>query len=82
MFTVVDTPGFGDSDKEDSVLIDEMMAVLKGSIKSASVLLLVLDGNQVTKSAFVHFVFFAWINCLDFGFSSLISKQYFTKQDV
>jgi hypothetical protein len=44
---VVDTPGFGDSDKEDSVLIDEMMTVLKGSIKSASALMLVLDGNQV-----------------------------------
>ena len=28
-------------------LIDEMMGVLKGSIKSANVLLLVLDGNQV-----------------------------------
>ena len=46
---MVDTPGFGDSDKEDSVLIDEMMTVLKGSIKSASALLLVLDGNQVNR---------------------------------
>ena len=45
--TVVDTPGFGDSDKEDSVLIDEMMGVLKNTIKSASVLFIVLDGNQV-----------------------------------
>ena len=45
--TVVDIPGFGDSDKEDSVLIDEMMGVLKNTIKSASVLFIVLDGNQV-----------------------------------
>ena len=30
-----------------AVLIDEMMGVLKGRIKSASVLLLILDGNQV-----------------------------------
>ena len=29
------------------VLIDEMMEVLKGTIKSANILLLVLDGNQV-----------------------------------
>ena len=45
--TIVDTPGFGDSDKEDSVLIDEMMGVLKDNVKTASVLLIVLDGNQV-----------------------------------
>ena len=49
--TVVDTPGFGDSDKEDSVLIDEMMGVLKNTVKSASVLLLVLDGNQVPEKS-------------------------------
>ena len=45
IFTVVDTPGFGDSEQEDSVLIDEMMAVLKDTVKSASVLMLVLDGS-------------------------------------
>ena len=45
-FTVVDTPGFGDSDQEDSALIDEMMAVLKNTVKSASVLFLVLDGGS------------------------------------
>ena len=43
----MDTPGFGDSDQEDSVLIDEMIGVLKNTVKSASVLLIVLDGNQV-----------------------------------
>ena len=45
-FTVVDTPGFGDSDQEDSALIDEMMNVLKNTVKSASVLFLVLDGGS------------------------------------
>ena len=45
-FTVVDTPGFGDSDQEDSALIDEMMAVLKNTVQSASVLFLVLDGGS------------------------------------
>ena len=29
-----------------TVLIDEMMSVLKGTVKSASVLLLILDGNH------------------------------------
>jgi len=29
MFTIVDTPGFGDSDNDDNILIDEMMDVLK-----------------------------------------------------
>ena len=45
IFTVVDTPGFGDSEQEDSVLIDEMMTVLKETVKSASVLFLILDGS-------------------------------------
>ena len=45
VFTVVDTPGFGDSDQEDSVLIDEMMGVLKDTVTSATVLYLVLDGK-------------------------------------
>ena len=45
-FTVVDTPGFGDSDQEDSELIDEMMLVLKDRVKSATVLFLVLDGGS------------------------------------
>ena len=32
--------------QEGSILIDEMMGVLKSTIKSASVLFLVLDGTQ------------------------------------
>ena len=31
-FTVVDTPGFGDSDNDDNLLIDEMMDVLKNTV--------------------------------------------------
>jgi hypothetical protein len=31
--------------QEDSILIDEMMGVLKDTVKSATVLLLVLDGG-------------------------------------
>jgi hypothetical protein len=31
--------------QEDSILIDEMMGVLKETVKSATVLLLVLDGG-------------------------------------
>jgi GTPase Era involved in 16S rRNA processing len=44
---VVDTPGFGSSDLDESALIDEMMGVLKNTVKSASVVMIVLDGNQV-----------------------------------
>ena len=32
-FTVVDTPGFGDSDNDDNILIDEMMDVLKNTVE-------------------------------------------------
>ena len=37
MFTIVDTPGFGDSDNDDNILIDEMMDVLKSVIKEGFV---------------------------------------------
>ena len=35
-FTVVDTPGFGYSDNDDNLLIDEMMDVLKNTIEGAN----------------------------------------------
>ena len=38
--------GFGDSDLDDSVLVDEMMTVLKDNVKTANVLLLVLKGTE------------------------------------
>merc|ERR1711962_856377 len=45
-FTVVDTPGFGDSDQDDDDLIDEMMKTLKDAIKSANTLMLLIKGDQ------------------------------------
>ena len=45
-FTVVDTPGFGDSDQDDDVLIDEMMTTLKNAVKSANTLMLLIKGDQ------------------------------------
>jgi len=44
--TIVDTPGFGDSDNEDGVLIDEMMNVLNQNVVSANVILLLLKGTE------------------------------------
>merc|ERR1719495_1920265 len=45
-FTVVDTPGFGDSDNNDNDLIDEMMNTLKNAVKAANALVLLLSGEQ------------------------------------
>ena len=45
-FTVVDTPGFGDSDRDDDALIDEMMTTLKSAVKSANTLMLLVKGDQ------------------------------------
>ena len=46
MFTIVDTPGFGDSDKDDNSLIDEMMDVLKSVIKGANAIVLLVNGGE------------------------------------
>merc|ERR1712212_938831 len=43
-FTVVDTPGFGDTDGEDEKLIDEMMGVLAPTINDADTIVLLLNG--------------------------------------
>merc|ERR1719312_2328504 len=43
--TVVDTPGFSDSDNEDEKLIEEMMDVLANTINHADTLLLLLKGD-------------------------------------
>ena len=45
-FTVVDTPGFGDSDNEDTELIDEMMEVLHNVVKGANAVMLLVDGTE------------------------------------
>ena len=45
-FTVVDTPGFGDSDGQEGMLIDEMVQFLKDEVKSTNVFLLLFHGQQ------------------------------------
>ena len=45
-FTVVDTPGFGDTDNDDNELIDEMMSVLKDTIEGANALVLLVNGED------------------------------------
>ena len=41
----MDTPGFGDSDNEDEVLIEEMMSTLSGTINHADTIMLLLKGD-------------------------------------
>ena len=45
-FTIVDTPGFGDSDDEDDKLIDEMMEVLTDEIIGANSIVLLINGEK------------------------------------
>ena len=45
-FTVVDTPGFGDSDNDDNELIDEMMKTLKEDIEGANGIVLLINGEE------------------------------------
>jgi len=44
--TVVDTPGFDDSDNEDEALMEEMMDVLANKLYHADTLLLLLNGQS------------------------------------
>merc|ERR1711971_46079 len=44
-FTIVDTPGFGDSDGSDNKLIQEMMEILDNELGSANVIVLAIDGS-------------------------------------
>ena len=46
VFTVVDTPGFGDSENDDGILINEMVEVLKNVIKTTNGFLLLFNGEQ------------------------------------
>ena len=41
----MDTPGFGDSDGEDEMLIEEMTDVLKNTVKEGDTILLLLKGT-------------------------------------
>ena len=45
-FTIVDTPGFGDSDGLDAMIIDGMAKFFKDKIKEANVFLLLFHGQQ------------------------------------
>merc|ERR1719495_1402402 len=53
-FTVVDTPGFGDSDNDDNGLIDEMMSVLKGTLKGANAIVLLVNGQDQRVNAAIQ----------------------------
>ena len=44
--TIVDTPGFGDSDNDDSKLIDEMVNFLKNTLNTTNTFLLCFNGAQ------------------------------------
>ena len=46
LFTVVDTPGFGDSDNDDNILIDEMMDVLKNTVEGTNGIILLINGEE------------------------------------
>merc|ERR1719361_552970 len=46
LFTIVDTPGFGDSDNDDNKLIDEMMEILKYDINATNTILLTFNGQN------------------------------------
>ena len=45
-FTIVDTPGFGDSDNDDNNLINEMVEALKNVVKTANGFLLLFNGQS------------------------------------
>ena len=45
-FTVVDTPGFGDSDGQDNLLINEMVDTLKDVLKTTNGFLLIFKGDD------------------------------------
>jgi len=50
-FTVVDTPGFGDSDHGDDLLIEEMMDVLANTLDHADTMVLLLKGTETRFNA-------------------------------
>merc|ERR550534_1395455 len=46
LFTVVDTPGFGDSEGNDNEYIEEMMDVLSNELGYTNTILLVIEGSK------------------------------------
>ena len=47
----MDTPGFGDSDNEDTELIREMLDVLKNTVKNADAIVLLIKGTDTRFTA-------------------------------
>ena len=45
-FTIVDTPGFGDSDGQERMLIDNMVKFLKDEVTSTNIFLLLFNSQQ------------------------------------
>merc|ERR1719447_1668713 len=45
-FTVIDTPGFGDSNNDDDLLIEEMMDILANVVDHTDSFLLLFDGRE------------------------------------
>jgi len=43
---VVDTPGFGDSNNDDDILIEEMMEILANVVDHTDTILLLFDGRE------------------------------------
>ena len=46
MFTIVDTPGFGDSEGKEMEYVDKMLEILKTTIKEANAVVLLLNGEE------------------------------------
>ena len=46
MLQVVDTPGFGDSNNDDDLLIEEMMDILANVVDHTDTFLLLFDGRE------------------------------------
>merc|ERR1719239_2007021 len=56
-FTIVDTPGFGDSDNDDESLIEEMMDILANVVDHADTFLLLFDGTETRVDASLQNMF-------------------------
>ena len=46
MFTVIDTPGFGNSEGQEMKYVDEMLEILKTTIKETNAVILLLNAEE------------------------------------
>ena len=53
-FTVIDTPGFGDSDGQEPELIDSMVKYLKNKVKETNIFLLLFNGQNQRVHSGLH----------------------------